>query len=41
MDIAVGAGTSPTPENIQQYLTAKNQMIDLTAALILAKKGGK
>ena len=41
MDLAVGAGTPPTPETIQQYLTAKNQMIDLTAALILAKKGGK
>jgi hypothetical protein len=41
MDIAAGAGTSVSPETIQQYLTAKNQMIDLTASLILAKKGGK
>jgi hypothetical protein len=41
MDIAVGAGSSPSPDTIQQYLAAKNQLIDLTASLILAKKGGK
>ena len=41
MDLAVGAGATPTPQTVQQYLAAKNQMIDLTASLILAKKGGK
>ena len=41
MDIVVGAGGTPTPENIQAYLVAKNKMIDLLASLVLAKKGGK
>ena len=41
MDIVVGAGGTPTPENIQAYLAAKNKMIDLLASLVLAKKGGK
>lgn len=40
MDVAVGLGGQPSPETIQQYLTAKNQMIDLLAKLVLAK-GGK
>ena len=39
MDIAVGLGGQPSPETVQQYLIAKNQMIDLLAQLILAKKG--
>lgn len=39
MDIAVGLGGQPTPETIQQYLAAKNAMIDLLAKLILTKKG--
>lgn len=39
MDIAVGLGGQPSPETIQQYLAAKNQMIDLLAQLIVAKKG--
>jgi hypothetical protein len=41
MDIVVGAGGTPTPENVQAYLNAKNKMIDLLASLVLAKKGGK
>lgn len=40
MDIAVGLGGQPLPETVQQYLAAKNQMIDLLAKLVLAK-GGK
>jgi len=41
MDVAVGLGGQPTPETVQQYLIAKNKMIDLLAQLVLAKKGGK
>jgi hypothetical protein len=41
MDLTIGAGSQPTPDTIQQYLMAKNRMIDLLAQLILAKKGGK
>ena len=39
MDMVIGAGGTPTPENIQAYLVAKNKMIDLLASLVLAKKG--
>ena len=39
IDTAVGLGGNPTPETVQQYLVAKNAMIDLIAQLILAKKG--
>jgi hypothetical protein len=41
MDIVIGTGSSPSPENVQAYLTAKNQMIDVLAQIVLAKKGGK
>ena len=41
MDIAVGLGGQPSPETVRAYLAANNQMIDLLAQLILAKKGAK
>ena len=41
MDVEIGTGSSPSPENVQAYLTAKNQMIDTLAQIVLAKKGGK
>lgn len=40
MDLAVGLGSTPSPETVQQFLVAKNKMIDLMAQLALAK-GGK
>ena len=41
MDMQINAGGPITQENIQAYLAAKNNMIDLIANLVLAKKGGK
>lgn len=39
MDITAGAGGTITPENLQQFMTAKNALIDLVANLVLSKKG--
>jgi hypothetical protein len=39
MDIVIQTGNTPSPENVQAYLQAKNAMIDLLAKLILTKKG--
>jgi hypothetical protein len=41
MDMAIGTGSTPSPEDIQAFLKAKNQMIDVLAQIVLAKKGGK
>jgi hypothetical protein len=38
MDVMVGTGGSPTPETVQQYIAAKNKLIDLLAKVILEKK---
>lgn len=41
IDMQVGTTGQMSAEAFQAYLTAKNQMIDLVANLVLAKKGGK
>ena len=41
MDMQIGASGEMSQQTLQAYLTAKNQMIDLVANLMLAKKGGK
>jgi hypothetical protein len=41
IDMQANAGAPVTQETIQAYLVAKNQMIDLIANLVLAKKGAK
>lgn len=40
MDAMVAAGTAPTTETLQQYLAAKNALIDMVAEMVI-KKGGK
>ena len=40
MDSMVGAGQSITPDQVQAFLAAKNQMLDLLASIVVAK-GGK
>ena len=40
MDALVAAGATPTPETVQQYLKAKNALIDMIAEMVV-KKGGK
>lgn len=40
MDALVAAGSAPTPETLQQYLAAKNALIDMVAEMVI-KKGGK
>jgi len=37
-DVVAAGGGSFTPESVQEFLTLKNQLIDLTAELILKNK---
>jgi len=41
MDAMVASGVSPTPETLQQYLAAKNALIDMIAQIVLEQKGVK
>jgi alkyl sulfatase BDS1-like metallo-beta-lactamase superfamily hydrolase len=41
MDAMVAGGVSPTPESLQQYMAAKNALIDMIAQIVLEQKGVK